>query len=459
MGRDEGRRQPIGGPGRRYAPLSERQVDILQWVADGCPDRVWPDFTHKSTVAMTLAGRGLVTVRGHGRAWRATVTDDGRYYLEHGVYRGQPPPKPRSSERSPEKPVRPVVTPESLLAEIEAAGGNLEIPDPSPAVRSAYRKAIGQVISNRLVPAGYSLSHGGRTSGKLWVELTNLADVQASAESQPEPQISVPDTLAGCHETVAAMRDEPRLLDVSDEARNRALLMVQAIAAECVRRGYEFSLRPQGEPSFQIEVGEDSFPFTLSEEYEKREILVERKLAEAKYAWQRIPIEERHVRSGRLILRLELGYRSSFWADRKRWTLQQKLPDVFGEVARRASSQAEERRRKEEARIRQRQEWEEATEQARRDYVEQLNRDRLRKQCNRYADAEEIRRYCARLDDLAERCADAEEAARIREWAEWARAEADRIDPVLHPEKLRYVVPPKIRQSDLKEFMPRGMNV
>ena len=34
---------------RRYPLLSERHVEVLTWVADGCPDGVWGDFTYKHT--------------------------------------------------------------------------------------------------------------------------------------------------------------------------------------------------------------------------------------------------------------------------------------------------------------------------------------------------------------------------------------------------------------------------
>lgn len=131
----------------------------------------------------------------------------------------------------------------------------------------------------------------------------------------------MPDDLDESHEAVALLRDRPELLDVSDEVRPRALLIAQAIAAECVRRAFGFGLRPRDEPSFQITIGDDIFPFSLSEEYEKREVPAPEKLAAVKYAWQRVPVEERQVRSGRLVLRLEMAYCSSSWADRKRWTL------------------------------------------------------------------------------------------------------------------------------------------
>ena len=37
--------------------LNQRQLDVLRWIGDGCPDRDWPDQSHKLT-ARSLAGQG-----------------------------------------------------------------------------------------------------------------------------------------------------------------------------------------------------------------------------------------------------------------------------------------------------------------------------------------------------------------------------------------------------------------
>lgn len=79
-------------PSRRQ-PLTTRQLEVLQWIAGGCPDRPWPDERHKLT-AHALANRHLVQVRRRGKTWHATLTEDGKYYLQHGVYPTQPPPQP-----------------------------------------------------------------------------------------------------------------------------------------------------------------------------------------------------------------------------------------------------------------------------------------------------------------------------------------------------------------------------
>lgn len=45
--------------------LGSQQVEILQWIADGCPERDRVDISQRVS-ARSLANRGLVKVRGLG---------------------------------------------------------------------------------------------------------------------------------------------------------------------------------------------------------------------------------------------------------------------------------------------------------------------------------------------------------------------------------------------------------
>lgn len=348
------------------------------------------------------------------------------------------------------------VTPQSLLADLASDDGVLVLADPSSTVRAAYRSAISRAITEGHVPQGCGLRHTGRDRGDLVIRLVRLADEPGHAE--PLASIPLPGDLQHCHEAVAALRDTPRLLLVSDQARERALRIAQAIAGECGRRGYEFGLRGDGEPSFQVNIGAEEFGFTLVEESEDIEVADPEKLAAAKYAWQRVPSVIRQVPSGRLVLRMGAAHGSVSWADRQRWALEQKLPAMFKLVAERALEQARRRQRKEQERQRRRRAWEEAIQRAKQAHIEQLNRDRLHQQVGRSAEAQAIRGYCARLESAASECGDPGLAEQIRGWAAWARQEADRIDPLDHPERLAYQVPDEVGPPDFESFMPRGLS-
>jgi hypothetical protein len=67
----------------RTSPLNARQVEVLRWIGEGCPDGVMTDFTYKTT-AVALQGRGLVTVSRKGGGWQAALTEVGTRYLKHG---------------------------------------------------------------------------------------------------------------------------------------------------------------------------------------------------------------------------------------------------------------------------------------------------------------------------------------------------------------------------------------
>ena len=65
--------------------VNARQLEVLKWIAEGCPDDVMTGDTHKVT-ARALQSRGLVKVSGRGASWKAHATDAGRYLIEHGEY-------------------------------------------------------------------------------------------------------------------------------------------------------------------------------------------------------------------------------------------------------------------------------------------------------------------------------------------------------------------------------------
>lgn len=458
----------------RHPPLSERQVDVLAWVADGCPDGVWGDFTFKRTT-YALADRGLVTVDRRRLSWSAQLTDRGRYYLDHGTYPGErnqadrparpkEPTKrarPQSRGASPVRAWEPVgafsVSPSDLVTELQAKEGALTVTDPAAGVRAAYRRAISRAVNDGLVPDGYVLRHKGRDHGDLVIRLLPR-DEAAPVRDQLDP-IVVPESLHGSHEAVRELRDHlPDLLDVGDGSRRRALLILEAIADECGLRGYEFGLRDDGQPTFQISVGDIVFAFALSEEYERREVPDPDELATAKYEWQRVRSTVKRVHSGRLVIRLGDRYSSTSWADRKRWTLVDKLPQLFQHVEQTTNQIAEQRARTEIEREERRQAWEAALVQARQDYIADLNRRRLDKQLSDAARADDLRRYAAQVDQHATSLDDPDVARRVRDWAAWVRTEADRIDPLQRPENLAHVEPEEIRSIDLDPFMPRGMS-
>lgn len=447
---------------RRFAPLSERQREILQWVADGSPDR-GNDTTYKVSV-YALADRGLVTVDRRRRAWSTSLTDDGRHYLKHGDYPAASVDKGKNPGRSEHPPAGAAgararehsVSVESLLQQLAESDGQATIDDPPVELRAAYRRAISTAITTGSLPDGFVLRHRGRDKGPLVIRL--VPESESPSKPEPVPSVPMPAEPSTEREVVRALVHDPALMDVSDHARPRALLIAQAIVDESSRRGYSVCLRGERQPSFEIAVGEDSFAVVIAEEWDRGEAPDSEALGKAKYDWQRIPVTVQKVRSGRLRLELGEGRSAQFWADRKRWTLEQKLPHILAAVAEGATAAVEARIREEAARRNRIDRWNEAVPRAKQRYVAEINRERLQDQIARAAQAEAIRAYCARLDVAAVSSEGSTHADRIAEWARWARAEADRIDPICQPEELSFETPSEILPTDIAPFMPRGMS-
>ncbi len=73
--------------------VNSRQVEVLRWIAEGCPNRAWPDESHKHS-ARALAARGLARVTRRDGRWTASITEAGAHFLDHGTF----PDEPRDPE-------------------------------------------------------------------------------------------------------------------------------------------------------------------------------------------------------------------------------------------------------------------------------------------------------------------------------------------------------------------------
>jgi hypothetical protein len=67
--------------------INARQLDVLRWIVEGCPEGRWTvgDKYYKAA-ANALQNRRLVVVQKIPPPWRAEATDAGRFYAEHGSY-------------------------------------------------------------------------------------------------------------------------------------------------------------------------------------------------------------------------------------------------------------------------------------------------------------------------------------------------------------------------------------
>ncbi|NWO17047.1 MAG: hypothetical protein HLX46_09515 [Corynebacterium sp.] len=345
--------------------------------------------------------------------------------------------------------------PDTVIEAVQSQEGKLTVADPSVQVRQGYITAIRQARQQGLVPDGFSLRYTGRDRGDLIITLTSL-DLTTPSQASDLPAVEVPTELGTPHPVIRTLQSHPELIEVSETTRGQAVLILQAIAAECDRRDHHISLRDDTQPTFQITIGSDVFRFLLSEEWEHRYIPDPNELDDVKYSWQRVQLTRQKVPSGRLALSLDSG--AQRWADRKRWSLADKLPALFAYLEQEAENRRNLRQRQEEEGQRQRDTWEKALQKAKEDFIRHHNSTRLDQQITNWEKAAARRRYAQALDTYAAGLEDPDIIQQVRYWALWARQEADRIDPLLSLEELAYRQPDTISSLDLRTFMPSGMS-
>src|SRR5689334_4693363 len=140
--------------------LDKRQLEVLRWIGDGCPDGAMIGHTYKTT-AVALQGRRLVTVSKRRGVWSAALTSRGQFYLQNGCHPEEATTRPAARQtpiasspaagghaataaqsvrarRSP--PLDPTVgEAKALIRRLQSAGGELRIDDPDSETRARYR--------------------------------------------------------------------------------------------------------------------------------------------------------------------------------------------------------------------------------------------------------------------------------------------------------------------------------
>lgn len=349
------------------------------------------------------------------------------------------------------------ITVEQLLWELTARQGVLQLADPAPTVRAAYRRAINHAIVGRAVPAGFALRHTGRDRGDLTIRLVPAAP--SVAQGRPV-RVPVPTTLAGAPDAVLTLAGPGPLPGFSPAGWDRALQIVNGLAQEAARRGYDFAVRREGDIVVQLTIDEDSQEFLLAEEQERRNVVDETAAAAVKYDWQRVPTRPTLVPTGRLVIRTPERYGSRSWADRQRWRLEDKIGAVFALAEERCRVAATARHQAADHASEQRRIWEEAVPRAHAQYGEQLNRARLDAQVQAWRRAQDYRHYAAELQRRS-RAADLDDTARagLTDWIAFIEKQAAHLDPLAAVEELRVETPETASATDLDRFMPSGMTV
>jgi hypothetical protein len=205
--------------------LTEQQVRLLRWIADGCPEGVMNNDWHRISAA-ALRRRGLVTVSGRGASRKAKITANGREYLDR--VDSDNPPIARQANTSVTR---------QLVDDVVAAGGVLRVKrksyyDPG-SVDYAYRARLAERYDK--VPEGKRLTvthHGQETE-------IRLEDAPHRVGGRPAlVAVHVPEQVGRYHPAARQLRDVTVHHAVSRRLIPRATRILHAIAKEAERRGW-----------------------------------------------------------------------------------------------------------------------------------------------------------------------------------------------------------------------------
>jgi hypothetical protein len=309
--------------------------------------------------------------------------------------------------------------------------------------------------------SSFRVRHTGRDRGDLVISLV-------AAEELPPPkavlqEIAIPVDLRGCHPIVRATKEAVKPdrdgwidtrrtrgiahLKVHKDSLRRSLLLLQAIADEAGRRGWRVLVHKSYgcEGGFGVEVAGHPFEVTVKETRRVEYVLTEaeRRRYDRGYSegrrWDYVP-------TGRLLLRDDHNsYGPPLATDRQRWSVEERLPQLFArleenaEIAEARRVEAELRRQKEE------EAREAAFARAARLLVEHHRAEWLVGQLSAYRTARDAREFVAAA--MSSRELDDDE----RDWLEWVAAHAERIDP-LH-RALEPPEPPEPTTENLRPFL------
>lgn len=457
-------------------PLNDRQLDVLGWIRDGCPKRVWKDTTYKH-VAIALQSRRLVEVSKRGGAWSAAILPAGLHYLAHGDY----PPghwmtrKSRTSSTDLHLPVQPLpvsprkrssrppvsrapdgLTPtRKLVKDIIDGGGHLK--RNSEDDKTSYRSLVGIINRRKMAPDGqHVILLDGAKYGDVILRLSSVSDWKTTA---PADVVSA-ERIGRWHPAVATLRTEKRLDSIDKSLRERAFRLLHAMAREAEARGHSVRLPTRSvhgyveDPtrlvgaliitvdgvhcSADIVQPKERVPHTPTRDELEREW---------KYSWP--PSKYDYVPAGRLSIALDTSSRYSSkitWPETKTLPLELRLPDVMTTFKRWAMIDAERNEAERRAEIERQTIRKEAERLAEIRHAENVRAETLRSQHAAWREASQLREFLEAMTATVDGMSAGAGRDAAVEWRDWCRRYIDSVDPLDKP-----LVMPAIRRPTWDE--------
>lgn len=437
------------------APLNERQVEVLRWISDGCPDGRWTDFSFKTT-ANALASRRLVTVSKRGGGWSAAVLPAGEHYLAHERYPEGHWSKRRTqqvdldaSRRRMATTKMPVAEPldgaapvgpakqkahspaRDLVAEVIAAGGELR--RESKQGPTAFSSLVAAVNRHRLAPPDKQLTLD--TDGGWNKVVIRLEDAPYWL-TRPAPEVVNAERIGRWHPALEALRDH-EFTSMSAPQERRMLRILQALAVEAEARGHRVeAMSPRRR--YHHRQSEAGHVLIRIREY-RHTLAVWQKYREVPPPQWGQPVKRPDpgvLDSLAVGLIWESGSRTGIgesWSDApgKRIKVEGLLPTILWELERRCDG-ADRRREQQRLAAIEREKLEaEAERQALIVHAENVRAEALQSQHGKWRDANQLREYLDAMENHIDTITDDDERTEAAAWLQWCRRYADTtVDPL-----------------------------
>lgn len=466
-----------------------RQVEVLRWINDGCPDGRWTDFTFKTT-ATALASRRLVTLSKRGGVWSAALLPAREHYLANDRYpaghwknrRGQPAdsdepvrspasaqrpvisPEPGAAERRPIKEAQPVgLTPTRKLRKaIIDAGGILEIDTKDD--DTSYRSLAGIINRRGMAPDGQEvIMLRGKSYHHTIFRLSSVSDWQ----TEPPAEIVSAERIGRWHPAVAALRSEKRLESIQREMRGRAFRLLHALAREAEARGHSVRLARRshhgyiednsklgGDLIFKVGDIECSVDIRQPKDRVEHTPTQEEIERDKKYHWP--PPRYDHVPSNRLSVVIDTNSRFSSkesWTETKTLALHTRLPDVMMAFERWAVVDAEGKEAERRADIERRDRAAREEELAHQAYIRHALGEHLVADAKDWELTKRLQLYLAEMVTRINDITDDEHRDAATEWLRWCEEYTASRDPFSKPLRRPHVKTPGF--TELQDFRRR----
>jgi hypothetical protein len=406
--------------GRNAAWLSEKQVGVLDWIKDGCPS-VDPEVDYgRRITARALHRRGLVTIKGSGASWTASITKPGLAWQEaHPAKLGD-------------------AQVDDLIGRVQAAGGRLGLPGGRD-VETANKELVRISDRSPTRPKGWRLKlYNAGSWAEPRYEVVLVRHFDDLVEAVPVP---VPRHVTRYHPTIRAFVSEKKSHEeVSKAYLDRAARIFQAIADEAPRRG------------ITVLTAEQARSVVDRHQYQTiRGCRLALRSSEDVYA---IRIKELSASPGNLELVVYgpgASYNGDRYRDTKTISVEDRLPQLFRalEIYRlRAELRVHEREREAAERRRR---WEAAMAEARVRQDERARWDAFEQSSSDWHAVNRHREFLAAARDALVMYQGQEREGIVAQLA-FAELRLDQLDPIGNPERIL----PEIRDpkpDDLKPYL------